>query len=91
MELLDARWPAGSPRGMRLVAHPDAPLIDGRAARRAGHARDRARGRLIAREVETFVARGFAPVSLGSAILRVESAIAAALGQLVMLERLRER
>jgi RsmE family RNA methyltransferase len=44
-------------------------------------------GGWIAREVETFTARGFAPVSLGPPILRVETAVAAALGQLMMLHR----
>ena len=41
-------------------------------------------GGWIAREVETFVARGFTPVSIAPTILRVETAVAAALGQLVM-------
>jgi len=45
-------------------------------------------GGWIAREVETFVKRGFVAVSLGSAILRVETAVAAALGQLVLLDRM---
>ena len=93
MALLDARWPADAPTaGLRLVAHPDAPLVE-TVARRDGPITLAIgpEGGWIAREVETFVARGFAPVSLGSAILRVESAIAAALAQLVLLERLRER
>jgi 16S rRNA (uracil1498-N3)-methyltransferase len=46
-------------------------------------------GGWIAREVDTFIARGFSPVSLGAPILRVEAAVAAALGQLLLLERLR--
>jgi RsmE family RNA methyltransferase len=46
-------------------------------------------GGWIARELETFVARGFSPVSLGAAILRVETAVAAALGQLELLQRMR--
>ena len=90
MELLDVRWPAGSPPGLRLVAHPGAPPIE--SAVRAPVPITLAigpEGGWIAREVETFVARGFAPVSLGPAILRVEAAIAAALGQLVLLDRLR--
>lgn len=45
-------------------------------------------GGWIAREVETFAARGFTVVSLGEPILRVEAAVAAALGQLVLLRRL---
>jgi RsmE family RNA methyltransferase len=46
-------------------------------------------GGWIQREVDTFVARTFHPVSLGAAILRVETAVAALLGQLVLLARLR--
>jgi RsmE family RNA methyltransferase len=45
-------------------------------------------GGWIQRELDTFVARGFTPVSLGAPILRVESAIAATLGQLLLLQRL---
>jgi RsmE family RNA methyltransferase len=90
MELLDARWPVDAPPGLRLVAHPGAPPIESVVKTRdpitlaIGP-----EGGWIAREVETFVARGFSPVSLGAAILRVESALAAALGQLVLLDRLR--
>jgi 16S rRNA U1498 N3-methylase RsmE len=43
----------------------------------------------IEREIETFVARGFTPVSLGAPVLRVEAAVASALGQLALLHRLR--
>jgi 16S rRNA (uracil1498-N3)-methyltransferase len=91
MELLDARWPAGcSPAGLRLVAHPGAPTIESVVQSRAPITLAIGpEGGWIPREVETFVARGFAAVSLGPAILRVESALAAALGQLVLLERLR--
>ncbi len=46
-------------------------------------------GGWIERELETFVARGFAPVSLGTPILRVEAAVASALGQLLLLHRIR--
>ena len=42
-------------------------------------------GGWISREVETFEARGFHVVSLGAPILRVEAAVAAALGQLTLL------
>ena len=48
-------------------------------------------GGWIERELDTFVARGFTPCSLGAPILRVESAVSAALGQLVLLDRLAER
>jgi 16S rRNA (uracil1498-N3)-methyltransferase len=44
-------------------------------------------GGWIEREVETFAARGFAVVSLGAPVLRVEVALAAALGQLALLLR----
>ena len=46
-------------------------------------------GGWIAREVETFEQRGFTQVALGEAILRVEAAIAALLGQVQLLRRLR--
>lgn len=82
MPIEDARWPA----------RPD---IDGRAPG-SGVPADSPitiaigpEGGWIAREVETFVARGFVAVSLGTTILRVETAVAAALGQLVLLERVR--
>lgn len=45
-------------------------------------------GGWIEREVETFAARGFAIVSLGDPILRVEAAVAGALAQLALLARL---
>jgi len=93
MALLDARWP-GPPRppgpaGTRLIAHPGAPPIE---AAQPGAApvvlAIGPEGGWIEREVETFVARGFSPVSLGAPILRVETAVAAALGQLLVLRRL---
>ncbi|HUJ60507.1 MAG TPA: RsmE family RNA methyltransferase [Kofleriaceae bacterium] len=48
-------------------------------------------GGWIERELDTLIARGFQPVSLGSPILRVETAVAAALAQLTLLQRLAER
>lgn len=48
-------------------------------------------GGWITREIDTFVDRGFAPVSLGAPILRIEAAVAAALGQLLVLRRLGHR
>jgi len=93
MELLDERWPApGAPPRGKLVAHPGgAPIEDALAAGAGGPIALAIgpEGGWIAREVETFAARGFAVVSLGAAILRVEAAVAAALGQLVLLRRLR--
>ncbi len=88
MALLDARFaaPVGA---LRLIAHPGAPPIE-----RAVTARGPIvlaigpEGGWIARELDTFVARGFVPVAIGSPILRVEAAVAAALGQLLLLQRL---
>jgi RsmE family RNA methyltransferase len=93
MPLLDARWPGGGPftEATKLIAHPGAPPIE-RAVHGAGPVTLAIgpEGGWIQREVDTFAARGFQPVSLGTAILRVESAVAAALGQLVLLARQRE-
>jgi 16S rRNA (uracil1498-N3)-methyltransferase len=88
MALLDARWPG--PPAVKLIAHPGAPPIE---AALTGPPAPVAlaigpEGGWIARELDTFVARGFAPVSLGTAILRVETAVAAVLGQLILLHRL---
>lgn len=92
MALLDERFPAlGGPLAIRMIAHPTAPPIEHVVTTRApvilaiGP-----EGGWIQRELETFVARGFAPVSLGAPILRVESAISAALGQLMLLDRIRQ-
>jgi len=92
MELLDARWPG--PPAVKLVAHPGAPPIETAFPVGTGATAPLAlaigpEGGWIPREVETFVARGFSPVSLGAPILRVETAVAAALGQLLVLARLR--
>jgi 16S rRNA (uracil1498-N3)-methyltransferase len=87
MALLDARWPG--PPATKLIAHPGAPPIE--AALPGASPLVLAigpEGGWIAREVDTFVARGFTPVSLGAPILRVETAVAAALGQLLVLRRL---
>lgn len=91
MELLDARWPAGAPpAGAALIAHPGGVPIEAAIASSAPVTLAIGpEGGWIAREVETFVARGFTPVSLGVTILRVEAAVAAALGQLALLRRLR--
>ena len=88
MALLDTRWPG--PPAVKLIAHPGAPPIErvvtGPPAPLALAIGPE--GGWIDREVETFIARGFAPVSLGAPILRVETAVAAALGQLLVLRRL---
>ncbi len=92
MELLDRRWPApGAPPRQKLVAHPGGVPIEQALGADPGEPIALAigpEGGWIAREVETFAARGFAVVSLGEPILRVEAAVAAALGQLVLLRRL---
>lgn len=89
MDLLDTRWPAGGPPGVRLLAHPGAPAIETVLA--PGPAEVTLaigpEGGWIQRELDTLVARGFQPVALGAPILRVEAAIAAALGQLMLLQR----
>jgi len=89
MPLLDARF--SSPGGVRLLAHPGAPPIED--AYRGGPCvlAIGPEGGWIEREVETFVARGFTPVSLGGAILRVEAAVASAFAQLELLARLTAR
>jgi len=88
MELLDTRYPAKA--GLRLVAHPGAPAIE-----TVAHAMPEAlaigpEGGWIERELETLVERGFVPCSLGAPILRVESAVAALLAQLLVLHRMRQ-
>ncbi|MEO8842338.1 MAG: RsmE family RNA methyltransferase [Kofleriaceae bacterium] len=89
MELLDARF---ADRGQgRLIAHPGATPIEnvvgaGRKIIAIGP-----EGGWIDRELATFVERGFQPCSLGAPILRVESAVSAALGQLMLLDRIAER
>jgi len=92
MELVDARWPAPGPGdAARLIAHPGGMPIE--LAVRAGPVTLAIgpEGGWIAREVETFVSRGFTPVSLGEPILRVETAVGAALGQLLLLRRVTAR
>jgi 16S rRNA (uracil1498-N3)-methyltransferase len=89
MELLDARWPAPGD-DLRLIAHPRALTIE--AAVRGASSVTLAvgpEGGWIDRELETFVERGFVAVSIGAPVLRVETAVAAALGQLVLLHRIR--
>jgi RsmE family RNA methyltransferase len=87
MELLDTRFPA--PGGLRLIAHPGAPPIEAVMTGRPDALAIGPEGGWIERELETFVARGFTPCSLGTPILRVEPAVAALLGQLLLLGRSR--
>lgn len=81
MERLDAPWPDGA---AKLVAHPGGERLQpgmggGPIVLAVGP-----EGGWIPREVDTFVARGFRVVSLGAPILRVEAAVAALLGQLLV-------
>jgi RsmE family RNA methyltransferase len=92
MELLDTRWPEGArTRRCLLIAHPGGKPIENAVTDEPITLAIGPEGGWIEREVETFAARGFTPVALGTAILRVEAAVAAALGQLVLLRRLAER
>ncbi|MEO6774528.1 MAG: RsmE family RNA methyltransferase [Kofleriaceae bacterium] len=77
--------------GRLLIAHPDAKPIEtvirhGPLVLAIGP-----EGGWIQRELDTFVERGFTPCSLGAPILRTESAVSTALGQIVLLQRLAER
>jgi 16S rRNA (uracil1498-N3)-methyltransferase len=89
MALLDARFPATSEHAaLRLVAHPGAPPIEAAVTELAPiELAIGPEGGWIERELDTFVARGFRPVSLGAPILRVEAAVASVLGQLALLRR----
>jgi 16S rRNA (uracil1498-N3)-methyltransferase len=73
---------------LRLVAHPDAPPIEHVVTEQDLIALAIGpEGGWIERELATFVERGFKPVSLGRPILRVEAAVASALGQLLLVQR----
>lgn len=90
MGVLDERFAAPDASVTRLIAHPSAPPIEQVVTKRAPTViAIGPEGGWIERELETFVARGFAPVSLGTPILRVEAAVASALGQLLLLHRIR--
>lgn len=94
MAMLDG-YPAEAPRDPArryLVAHPGATHFLEDVARPGAQLpltlAIGPEGGWIQRELDTFVARGFAAVSLGPSILRVEAAIAALLGQVQLLRRL---
>ncbi len=90
MAILDDRFTAPDPAAMRLIAHPSAPPMESVVTSKLPTVLAIGpEGGWIEREVETFVARGFSPVSLGTPILRVEAAVASSLGQLLMLHRMR--
>ncbi len=90
MGLLDARWavPTALP-ATKLIAHPDAPPIEAAQLTWPLVLALGPEGGWIQRELDTFVERGFTMVSIGAPILRVEAALAAVLGQLVLLQRIR--
>lgn len=92
MAVLDDRFPAGGQTDtLRLVAHPSAPPIETAVtARTPTVLAIGPEGGWIERELDTFAQRGFTPVSLGTPILRVEAAVASALGQLLLLHRIRQ-
>jgi 16S rRNA (uracil1498-N3)-methyltransferase len=80
MALLDERFVTASDA---VILHPGAPPLD-HAPRVLAIGPE---GGWIDRELETFAARGFIAASLGAPILRVEAAVAAALGQVLLLGR----
>jgi 16S rRNA (uracil1498-N3)-methyltransferase len=93
MAFLDDVHPTTAPvAARRLIAHARGGVAL-EAALPAGEVRPVViaigpEGGWIDREVDTFVARGFATVALGPAILRVEAAVTAALAQISLLRRL---
>jgi len=86
MELLDTRFAVPGPG--RLLAHPHAPPIETARGSGAAVLAIGPEGGWIQRELDTFRDRGFIACSIGAPILRTESAVSAALGQLMMLERM---
>ncbi|MFN0247218.1 MAG: 16S rRNA (uracil(1498)-N(3))-methyltransferase [Kofleriaceae bacterium] len=93
MSFLDERFPSattGAP-ATRLIAHPGAPPIETATLSWPLAIAIGPEGGWIQRELDTFVERGFVPVSFGQPILRVEQALAVALGQLLLLRRTHER
>lgn len=90
MSLLDERFAAPAPDALWLIAHPHAPPIEHVVnAKQPTVLAIGPEGGWIERELTTFVECGFHPVSLGAPILRVEAAVASALGQLLLLRRFR--
>jgi RsmE family RNA methyltransferase len=88
MPFLDERFAAPGD-DLRLLCHARdaAPIERAFTAARPVTLAIGPEGGWIERELETFVARGFATVSLGAPVLRVEVALAAALGQVALLLR----
>ncbi|MBA3452677.1 MAG: 16S rRNA (uracil(1498)-N(3))-methyltransferase [Deltaproteobacteria bacterium] len=89
MGLVDSRWPSatGGTPATRLLAHPGAPPIEQAALTWPLAVAIGPEGGWIQREIDTFVERGFTAVSIGAPILRVEAALSATLGQLLLLQR----
>ena len=87
-ERLMARFAEPFPDITKLIAHPRTPPIEAAATPplpcvlAIGP-----EGGWIERELATFVDRGFVACSIGAPILRVESAVSAALAQLLLLAR----
>jgi RsmE family RNA methyltransferase len=92
MGLLDAIDPQAAPGSRLAIAHPKAEReIEDELAGIAGTPLTLAlgpEGGWIEREVETFAERGFTPVRSGEAIMKVEVAAAALLGQIALLRRI---
>lgn len=90
MGLLDARWAVpDAPPATKLIAHPGAPPIEQAQLSWPLVLALGPEGGWIQRELDTFVERGFTQVSIGTPILRVEAALSAVLGQLLVLQRLK--
>ena len=90
MSLLDSRFAERSANERRrVIAHPGAPPLEAATGGPPVVLAIGPEGGWIDRELDTFVARGFTAASLGAPILRVEAAVAAALGQLLLLGRIR--
>lgn len=92
MSMLE-EFPGGErdPARLHLVAHPGALPLERALCpgeRRPVTVALGPEGGWIQREVDTFEQRGFRQVALGEAILRVEAAVAALLGQVTLLRRL---
>lgn len=88
MALLDTRFARAG--GARVIAHPGAPPIEEVVTSAAPVTLAIGpEGGWIQRELDTFIDRGFQLASIGGPILRVEAAVASALGQLLLLHRMR--
>jgi RsmE family RNA methyltransferase len=93
MGFLDEALPRSAPAGARRLVADARGGVDLELAQPPGDPRPTViaigpEGGWIARELDTFVARGFTVVRLGGGVLRVEAAVTAALAQLALLRRL---